>query len=218
MPLKLIIFDLDGTLVDTVQDITNALNYALMSHGIKNLNVKETMKLVGEGVTRLVEKVLPEGKEYLKDDVMKKFLKYYSENLIENSKEFPHVRETLENLNHFKKAVISNKRETLSKRLLKERDLKKYFDLIVGSDTAGERKPSPIPVLYAISKLSVRPEESIVVGDSYYDIEAGKMAGTKTVAVTYGYQPKELLKEANYVIDDLRELIPLIYEMEKIIK
>jgi phosphoglycolate phosphatase len=66
MSLKLIIFDLDGTLVDTVQDITNALNYALMSHGIKNLNVKETMKLVGEGITGLVEKVLPEGKEYLK--------------------------------------------------------------------------------------------------------------------------------------------------------
>jgi phosphoglycolate phosphatase len=214
MPLKLIIFDLDGTLVDTVQDITNALNYALMSNGIKNLNVKETMKLVGEGVTRLVEKVLPEGKEYLKDDVMKKFLKYYSEHLIENSKEFLHVRETLENLNHFKKAVISNKRETLSKRLLKERDLKKYFNLIVGSDTAGERKPSPIPVLYVISKLSVRPKESIVVGDSYYDIEAGKVAGTKTVAVTYGYQPKELLKGADYVIDDLKELVPLVQGIE----
>jgi phosphoglycolate phosphatase len=214
MSLKLIIFDLDGTLVDTVQDITNALNYALMSHGIKNLNVKETMKLVGEGITGLVEKVLPEGKEYLKDDVMKKFLEYYSEHLIENSKEYLHVRETLENLNHFKRAVISNKRETLSKRLLKERDLKKYFNLIVGSDTAGERKPSPVPVLYVISKLSVRPEESIVVGDSYYDIEAGKMAGTKTVAVTYGYQPKELLKGADYVIDDLRELVPLVQGIE----
>jgi phosphoglycolate phosphatase-like HAD superfamily hydrolase len=69
-------------------------------------------------------------------------------------------------------------------------------------------------VLYVISKLSVRPEESIVVGDSYYDIEAGKMAGTKTVAVTYGYQPKELLKGADYVIDDLRELVPLVQGIE----
>jgi phosphoglycolate phosphatase len=218
MSLKLIIFDLDGTLVDTVQDITNALNYALVSHGIKALTVRDTMKLVGKGVTRLVEKVLPAGREHLKEDVMKKFLEYYSEHLIENSKEFPHVRETLENLNHFKKAVLSNKREVLSKRLLEGLDLEKYFNIIIGSDTAGERKPSPVPVLYAISKLNVRPEESIVVGDSYYDIEAGKMAGTKTVAVTYGYQPKELLKEANYVIDDLRELIPLMYEMEKITK
>jgi len=213
MSLKLIIFDLDGTLVETVQDITNALNYALMSHGIKKLTVKETTELVGEGITRLVEKVLPEGKEQLKDDVMKKFLEYYSEHLIENSKEYPHIRETLENLNHFKKAVISNKREVLSKRLLEELDLEKYFNLIVGSDTAGERKPSPVPVLYVISKLNVRPEESIVVGDSYYDIKAGKMAGAKTVAVTYGYQPKELLKEADYLINDLRELVPLLQEM-----
>ena len=213
MPIKLIIFDLDGTLVETVQDITNALNYALISHGIKKLTVKETTELVGEGITRLVEKVLPAGKEHLKDDVMKKFLEYYSEHLIENSKEYPHVRETLEKLNHFKKAVISNKRETFSKRLLEELDLEKYFNLIIGSDTAGERKPSPVPVLYVISKLSVRPEESIVMGDSYYDIEAGKMAGTRTVAVTYGYQPKELLKKADYLIDDLRELVPLLQEM-----
>jgi phosphoglycolate phosphatase len=213
MPIKLIMFDLDGTLVDTVQDITNALNHALFSHDIKNLTVRETMKLVGEGVTRLVEKVLPEGKEHLKDDVMGKFLGYYSEHLIENSKEYPHVRETLENLNQFKKAVISNKREALSRRLLEELDLAKYFDLIIGSDTAGERKPSPIPILYVISKLGLSPEESIVVGDSYYDIEAGKRAGTKTVAVTYGYQPKELLKEADYLIDDLRELVTLIQKM-----
>jgi phosphoglycolate phosphatase len=214
MSLNLIIFDLDGTLVDTVQDITNALNYALMSHDIKTLTVKETMKLVGEGVTRLVEKVLPAGKEHLKDDVMKKFLKYYSEHLIENSKEFPHVRETLESLNHFKKAVLSNKREVLSKQLLEELDLEKYFNIIVGSDTAGEKKPSPVPVLYVISKLRVRPEESIVVGDSYYDIKAGKMAGTKTVAVTYGYQPKEILKEADYMIDNLRKLVPLVQGIE----
>jgi len=209
MPIKLIMFDLDGTLVDTVQDITNALNHAIFLHDIKTLTVRETMKLVGEGVTRLVEKVLPEGKGHLKDDVMREFLGYYSEHLIENSKGYLHVRETLENLNQFKKAVISNKREALSRRLLEELDLAKYFDLIIGSDTAGERKPSPIPILYVISKLGLSPEESIVVGDSYYDIEAGKRAG-KTVAVTYGYQPKELLKEADYAIDGLRELVPLL--------
>jgi phosphoglycolate phosphatase len=218
MPIKLIIFDLDGTLVDTVQDITNALNYALMSHGIKNLTVSDTEELVGEGVTRLVEKVLPTGKEHLKEDVMTKFLDYYSEHMIDNSKEYPNVRETLENLAHFKKSVISNKREALSKRLLKGLGLAKYFDLIIGSNTAGEKKPSAKPVLYVVSKLNVSPGESIVVGDSYYDIEAGKRAGIRTVAVTYGYQPKELLREADYLIEDLRELISLIYEMEKITK
>jgi phosphoglycolate phosphatase len=214
MSIKLIIFDLDGTLVDTVQDITDALNYALRSYGIKKLTVSDTVKLVGEGITRLVEKVLPTGKEHLKEDMMTKFLDYYSKHLIDNSKEYPNVRETLENLAHFKKAVISNKREALSKRLLEELGLAKYFDLIIGSDTAGERKPSAKPVLYVISKLGLSTEETVVVGDSDYDIEAGEKADTKTVAVTYGYQPKGLLKKADYLIEDLRELVPLIQKID----
>lgn len=214
MPLKLIIFDLDGTLVDTVQDITDALNHALRPCGIEALTVRETVGMVGEGITKLVEKILPAGKIHIKDDVIQRFLEYYSEHLTDKSKEYPHVRETLEALSGFKKAVISNKREALSKGLLEELNLLQYFDLIIGSDTAGERKPSPIPVLYVISKLGLTSEESIIVGDSNYDIEAGKKAGVKTVAVTYGYRPKETLRDADYVIDDLRDLIPLVQKME----
>lgn len=214
MSFRLIIFDLDGTLVDTVQDITNALNYALKPYDIKSLSASDTMKMVGEGVSRLVEKVLPVEKRHLKDDVIKRFLEYYSEHLTDKSREYPLVKETLKNLTGFKKAVISNKREDLSKRLLEELGLAGYFDLIIGSDTAGEKKPSAVPVLYVISKLGVSSEESIIVGDSNYDIEAGKKAGTKTVAVTYGYRPREFLTEADYIIDDIRELIPLLHKIK----
>jgi len=214
MPLKLLIFDLDGTLVDTAQDITHSLNFALKPHGLNSLKVEDTIKMVGEGVSRLVEKVLPIEKLHLKGDVMNRFLEYYSEHLIDNSKEYPHIKEILENLIGFKKAVISNKREDLSKRLLEELGLSEYFDLIIGSDTAGEKKPSPVPVLYAMTRLGSNPEESIIVGDSNYDIEAGKKAGVKTVAVTYGYRPKESLTEADYMIDDIRELMPLLHKLE----
>lgn len=206
-------FDLDGTLVDTVQDITDALNYALKAYGIKRFTVGDTMNMVGEGVSRLIEKALPAEKGHFKDAVIKKFLEYYSEHLTDKSREYPHVKETLENLTGFRKAVISNKREDLSKELLEELGLSEYFDLIIGSDTAGERKPSAVPVLYVISKLGVSPEESIIVGDSTHDIEAGKKAGIKTVAVTYGYRRKELLTEADYIIDDIRELIPLLRKL-----
>jgi phosphoglycolate phosphatase len=210
MPLKLIIFDLDGTLVDTVQDITDALNYAMKPYDIKNLTVRDTMAMVGEGISRLIEKALPAEKRHLKDDVIKRFLEYYSGHLADKSRGYPHVKETLENLTNFKKAVISNKREDLSKRLLEELGLSEYFYLIIGSDTAGERKPSAIPIFYVISKLGVSPEESIIVGDSTFDIEAGKKAGIKTVAVTYGYRPMEFLTGADYIIDDIRELVPLL--------
>jgi phosphoglycolate phosphatase len=213
MTIKLIMFDLDGTLVDTAQDITNALNFALEPYDIRVLTVEDTIKLIGEGVSRLVEKVLPMEKMHLQNDVMSRFIEYYSEHLIENSKEYPYVKETLENLTIVKKAVISNKKEDLSKRLLEELGLSEYFDLIIGSDTAGKRKPSPVPVLYAVTKLGLSPEDSVIVGDSNYDMEAGKKAGVKTIAVTYGYRPRENLLEADHIIDDIRELVPLVQKL-----
>jgi len=215
MTIKLIMFDLDGTLVNTAQDITNALNFAIKPYGMKILTVEDTIQLIGEGVSRLVEKILPAEKMNLKSELMNGFLEYYSEHLIDNSKEYPHIKETLENLTYLKKAVISNKREDLSKRLLEELSLSEYFDLIIGSDTAGERKPSAVPILYVISKLGESPEESIIVGDSHYDIEAGKNAGIKTVAVTYGYRPRESLLKADYIIDDIRELVPLLNKISE---
>jgi phosphoglycolate phosphatase len=215
MPLKLIMFDLDGTLVDTIQDISDALNYALRPYGVKRLTVVDTMEMVGEGVSRLVEKAIPIEKLHLKNDVMSRFIEYYSEHLADNSKVYPYVRNTLENLKGFTKAVISNKREAPSKRLLEELGLSEYFDLIIGSDTAGKRKPSPEPVLYAVTRLGSNPEESIIVGDSNYDIEAGEKAGVKTVAVTYGYRPRESLLKADYIIDDIRELMPLVNTISK---
>jgi phosphoglycolate phosphatase len=208
-------FDLDGTLVDTIQDITDALNYALRPYGIRRLTSVDTMEMVGEGVSRLVEKAIPIEKLHLKNDVMSRFIEYYSEHLADNSKVYPYVRNTLENLKGFTKAVISNKREAPSKRLLEELGLSEYFDLIIGSDTAGKRKPSPEPVLYAVTRLGSNPEESIIVGDSNYDIEAGEKAGVKTVAVTYGYRPRESLLKADYIIDDIRELMPLVNTISK---
>jgi phosphoglycolate phosphatase len=210
MAIKLIIFDLDGTLVDTSIDITNALNYALKPYGLKDITVDETVKMVGEGITRLIEKLLGDEKIQARDDVIKRFLDYYSEHLIDYSSVYPYVRETLDKLNGYKKAVISNKREYLSTELLGKLDLLKYFNLVIGSDTTSERKPSAIPVIHAVTKLAVGPQESIIVGDSNYDIEAGKKAGVKTVAVTYGYRERQYLKDADYIIDSIEELLELL--------
>jgi phosphoglycolate phosphatase len=205
MPIKLILFDLDGTLVDTVMDITNALNYALNPQGGKSFTSEDAKRLIGEGITRLIEKVLGEEKQS-KDAVIKRFLDYYSEHLTDNSTVYPYVRETLEELTGYKKGVISNKREYLSAQLLKRLDLLKYFDLVIGSDTTPERKPSAVPVVYALSKLEVEPHEAVMVGDSNYDIEAGRKAGLKTIAVTYGYRERRYLLNADYIIDSFNSL------------
>jgi phosphoglycolate phosphatase len=210
MPIKLIIFDLDGTLVDTSRDITNALNYALNPYGLKDLTVEDTIKMVGEGITRLIEKILGDEKSQMKEEVIKRFLEYYSEHLTDYSSIYPHVRETLEKLDGYKKAIISNKREYLSTKLLEKLDLLKYFDLVVGSDTVAERKPSPAPVIYVFTRFGVTPHESMIVGDSNYDIEAGRKAGVKTVAVTYGYRERQYLMKADYMIDSMVDLLSLL--------
>jgi phosphoglycolate phosphatase len=210
MSIKLIICDLDGTLIDTSRDITNALNYALRSLGLGNFTVEDTKKMVGEGITRLIEKLLGDKKREERDVAIQKFLGYYSHHLVDYSEVYPNVKETLEKLNEYKKAVISNKRENLSQKILDRLDLLKYFDIVVGSDTTSEKKPSALPIKYVLTKLEVNSHEALIVGDSNYDIESGKKAGIHTVAVTYGYREKQYLVNADYIIDTFDNLLAIL--------
>jgi phosphoglycolate phosphatase len=223
MPFKLIIFDLDGTLVDTARDITEALNHAIKPHGLGPVSVEETTSLIGEGTTRLIEKALAplgeklgEANDEAVKAVLKSFLDYYSENLAMHSRLYPNVKETLWKLTVFEKAVLSNKREDLSRRLLEDLGVAGEFTLIAGSDTTSSRKPSPEPVRYVLRATGTRPEDALMIGDSPYDIEAAKGAGVKTVAVTYGYRDRALLKDADHVIEDMGELPPLLKKMKSV--
>ncbi|NWF75355.1 MAG: HAD-IA family hydrolase [Nitrospirae bacterium] len=210
MKISLIIFDLDGTLVDTSRDIMHALNYAIRPFSNKILTVEETIGLIGEGVTRLVEKVMDGSDLMMWDEVIERFLLYYELHIADQSIIYPGVKETLTELRDYKMAVISNKRENLSKKLLDQVNLLHYFDLVVGSDTTPERKPSPVPVIYSYKNLGFKKEETVIVGDSNYDIEAGKGAGVKTIAVTYGYKDRIYLLNADYLIDKFDDLLPVI--------
>jgi phosphoglycolate phosphatase len=207
MKIKLIIFDLDGTLVNSAADITNALNYAIAPYGFEQLTVERTISLVGEGITRLIEKLVSQKAADLKYVVLKRFLEYYSEHLTDLTAPYPGVTEALEMLGGYRKAVISNKREDLSRRLLENLALSGYFDVIWGSDSVPEKKPSPAPVIEMLKKISCGPDEAVMVGDSNYDIEAGRAAGVRTVAVSYGYRHVSLLKDADFIIDNMKELI-----------
>lgn len=215
MPIRLIIFDLDGTLVDSSVDITNALNYAVEPYGIRPLKAEDTIKMVGEGISRLIEKLIAgsfTGSEpgSMKDALTERFLEHYTAHIIDYTRAYPGVRETLERLSGYKKAVISNKREALSRKTLEGLELMRFFNYVVGSDTTPEKKPSPVPVLKVLNELSVIPEDAVMVGDSNYDVDAGKAAGVTTVAVTYGYKPVEMIRHADYMIDRMGGLSALL--------
>jgi phosphoglycolate phosphatase len=208
--LELIIFDLDGTLVNSGEDITNALNYAIASYGFKPLTVEDTIKMVGEGLTRLIEKILGDNNAPIKDAVLDMFIKYYSEHLADFTRPYSGVTKTLEMLGRYKKAVISNKRESLSKKLLEQLGLMKFFDIVLGSDSVSEKKPSPAPVKKVLEILDIEPHRAIIVGDSDFDIQAGKGAGLITVAVTCGFRDRESLGNADFLIDNMTQLLTLI--------
>lgn len=210
--LKLLIFDLDGTLADTSIDITNAINYALEPVGVKPFSVEDIKLMVGSGITKLLHSLIPPEKisEDALKEVVNRFLRYYSEHLLDNTVAYPNVKDTLSKLRDYRKAVISNKREIFSKKVLEGIGILEFFDLVLGSDSVPERKPSPVPVLEILRRFEISKNEAVMIGDSNYDIESAKAAGVRIIAVTYGFRPKERLKDADYMIDDFGELTDLL--------
>ncbi|MBI4653504.1 MAG: HAD-IA family hydrolase [Nitrospirae bacterium] len=218
--IKLLIFDLDGTLVDTSVDITNAINYAVEPFGVEPLSVETVKSMVGSGITKLIEGLIPpqsplakEGREDFRDETVRRFLEYYSKHLLDNTRPYLQVKETLSKLYNFKKAVISNKRESLSKEVLEGLGLLEFFALVLGSDSVPERKPSPVPVLEVLKRLGVSKYEAVMIGDSNYDIGSAHAAGVKIIAVTYGYRSRDVLKDADFMIDNFKELLDILPQL-----
>lgn len=210
--LKLLIFDLDGTLADTGQDITDALNYALKPYGAKNYSVEETKMLVGSGISALLASLLPSDRTSPADrkEVEARFLNFYSKHLLDNTVAYPHVNETLEKLNGYRKAVLSNKRTEYSKDILQQLGIAGHFDIIWGSDSVREKKPSPVPILDLLNKLQIPKEKAAIIGDSNYDVEAGRAAGVKVIGVTYGFRPRKYLEGSDVILDSFDELLKVI--------
>jgi phosphoglycolate phosphatase len=219
--IKLLIFDLDGTLLDTSEDITNSINYAVKPFGVKPLSTGAVKSLVGAGLTKLIEGLIISHERIndtasldKKEETLKRFVDHYARHLLDKTSLYPQVEETLLKLVSYKKVVLSNKREVFTKQVLDGFGLSKYFDVILGSDSVSERKPSPVPIYKILKKFGVSQDEAVIIGDSNFDIDAGKAAGIRTIAVTYGYRPREVLKGADFAIDTFGELIDVLKKME----
>ena len=166
MTIKLIIFDLDGTHIDSLKDITIAVNYATRPYGIAEKSISEMGDLLGTGISILIDRVLADRRDELKEVVLERFMDYYSGHLVECTTVYPGVKDLLGNLDRYKKAVVTNKREQFAKTMLNELGLGSYFDSILGSDSVGAKKPSPVPLLHLLeSGLSLTGRE----------IEVGKL-------------------------------------------
>jgi phosphoglycolate phosphatase len=215
MAVRLLIFDLDGTLVDSSVDISNALNYAIGPYGLPPVTVQETVGLVGEGVTRLIGKVIERSHVALDPSALvERFLTFYSSHLADHTRPYPGAEKALGALGTYRKAVVSNKIERLSVQVLRATDLMRFFDYVAGGDTAAEKKPSPVPILDVLARFAVRQDEALIIGDSIYDIEAGRAAGIRTVAALYGFGDPSFPRDADYRIETIERLPGVVEQAE----
>jgi phosphoglycolate phosphatase len=206
-PIGLIIFDLDGTLVNTLEDITASLNYTLAALERKPLVVSLVQQYVGDGLPRLIERALGGPSDRLAEAVTI-YKEHHRKNFTTHSALYPSVKETLEYFKALPMAVITNKNTEFCDALLEKLGIRRYFQQTIGADAGLALKPSPNALLRVIAECGVPKELTVMVGDSVADVQAGKAAGVATCAVTYGYRTEVELRAAgaDYVIHEISAL------------
>jgi phosphoglycolate phosphatase len=206
----LIVFDLDGTLADSLPDLTRAANFACRSLGLPEHPAAAIQGMIGGGERKFAERFLgPENQQYLQEG-LSLYLHYYSRHCGDLTRLYPRVRETLERLGHKKLAVLSNKLQRLTEQLLQVLDIAPFFAAIRGGGGPLPLKPAPEPLLALMRNLQAQPERTLMVGDKVADILTGRGAGAHTVAVAYGYgdlpaltaaQPERLISQISSLPD-----------------
>lgn len=194
----LIIFDLDGTLIDSSEDIAWCANSTLKALGKPEMPMKVIVGHIGWGVRPLLEKLMPDEPTEAINEARGLFMEIYGSRLVVKTAPYPGVRQTLE---HFeaagkKMAIVTNKPVTLAQRILEILKLDPFFKAVLGGDSLQNKKPHPEPIEKVIRDLAAKAERSVIVGDSPVDCEAGKAAGAHTIGAAYGFRSIEELIEA----------------------
>ena len=212
---KLLIFDLDGTLINTVKDLNIATNYALEKLGYPLRTVKNTTDDIGNGVAKLIERSIPNGinnKDY--PDCLAIFKEYYKAHYFENSFPYEGVTETLNKLKEkgYKLAVVSNKFDEGAKKLIYFY-FPNIFDAVQGAIPTLKNKPSSDLVNKVLSELCVTNKDALYIGDTNVDFETATNSNLDCVLVSYGYRSKEFLvgvTKNSPIIDSISELLDLL--------
>jgi len=220
-----IVWDLDGTLVDSAPDLASALNIVLDMRGFFTLSLNEVRKMIGNGVPKLVERgfnavgVRPDPAQL--DELVVLFVKQYKACATDKTRPYPGVVEALQEIHgmNMPMGVCTNKPEAFARQILDGLGLSGFFSSVVGGDTTSTRKPDPEPVLACLRGLVSEPASSLMIGDSVHDVHAAQAAGMCIGVVPWGYRsaPVEELG-ADFVLHDLAGLAGLIRDAGQVPK
>lgn len=208
-----ILFDLDGTLVDSLYDLADAVNFALTSLKCKTRTLDEVRNFVGNGADNLLKRALPEDKKELSDEALKLFKQYYNVNLCNKTVPYDGIYDLIVELKSkgYKVGIVTNKPDD-SAKLIGNKLFDGKIEAIVGSDlNKRKKKPDPEPVDYCLSLLDSDRDSAIFVGDSEVDIATAKNTGLYCIGVSWGFRSADVLSDADVIVNNSNELKRAIY-------
>ena len=216
----IVVFDLDGTLVDTAPDLIAALNHVLTREGLQPVPLQSARNMIGAGARRMIERGLElDGHAMMADDIdrlMKDFVAYYADHIADASRPFEGLESALDDLSTrgFLLAVCTNKLEWLSKRLLDQLELSSRFAAICGADTFGVSKPDPAILQQTVARAGGAIVSTIMVGDAGTDIGVARRAGVPVIGVSFGYAEVPIAElKPDRLIHHMRDLPGAVGEL-----
>ncbi|MBQ8434411.1 MAG: HAD family hydrolase [Oscillospiraceae bacterium] len=196
--MKLAIFDLDGTLVNSLEDIANAANYSLEKAGCPVHELENYNYFVGDGLNELIHRILPPDKQDKFDEVFNIYKDYYNSHYMVKTRAYDGIIQMLERLteNGVSLAVASNKTDVFTQNVVKHYFGEKIFSVVCGRTESRPVKPDPAILRTIMDKLQANPADCFMIGDTNIDIKTGKNAGIKTIGCLWGFRTLEELNEA----------------------
>ncbi|NLJ82153.1 MAG: HAD family hydrolase [Bacteroidales bacterium] len=213
MKPKLIIFDLDGTLLNTLEDLADSGNYILSKYGFNQHSLDDYRYFVGNGIYKLVERILPENKreKTFVEEVRSEFMSYYDQHKADKTAPYQGIIELLEELQQrgIQMAIASNKAQEAMDPLVEFYFPTVTFAAVFGQRTGIPTKPNPDIVFDILNKTNISKSDTLYVGDTAVDMQTAKSAGVKSVGVLWGFRPKEELvqAQAELIIEKPEELL-----------
>ncbi|MBN2282442.1 MAG: HAD-IA family hydrolase [Deltaproteobacteria bacterium] len=211
--IALMVFDFDGTLVDSGKDLAAAVNHALAAVNAEILAPERVITYIGDGVRLLIKRSLGRNNADRFEDALDRFMTYYSEHMLDTTTLYPGVTEVLDHFAGVSRVVVTNKIEKFTIPMMKRLNIHHRFDEIVCMDSNSFSKPDPRLMSGLLRKYGIPGEHSAVVGDGTHDIQMAKSAHAWSCALTQGFTGRERLLEMNpdYCCDDIRDVMNIFY-------